>query len=46
MLNGRLYDAWTLAQQGAHPAPAPHPFWRDIETSQAQTLTEGASHGH
>ena len=46
MLNGRLYDAWTLAQQGAHPAPAPHPFWRDIETSQAQTMTEGALHGH
>lgn len=29
MLNGRLYDAMTLAQQGNHPAPAPKVTWKD-----------------
>jgi imidazolonepropionase-like amidohydrolase len=27
MVNGRLYDAETLAQLGNHPAPAPVPWW-------------------
>jgi imidazolonepropionase-like amidohydrolase len=29
MVNGRLYDASTLAQLGNHPAPAPKPMWRE-----------------
>ncbi len=29
MLNGRLYDATTLAELGNHPAPAPKRTWRD-----------------
>jgi Tol biopolymer transport system component/imidazolonepropionase-like amidohydrolase len=28
MVNGRLYDAATLAQQGNHPAPAPARIWQ------------------
>jgi imidazolonepropionase-like amidohydrolase len=27
MVNGRLYDAATLAQVGNHPAPAPTLWW-------------------
>jgi imidazolonepropionase-like amidohydrolase len=29
MINGRLYDANTMAQLGNHPAPAPKPTWRE-----------------
>jgi imidazolonepropionase-like amidohydrolase len=28
MVNGRIYDASTLAQIGNHPAPAPRQLWR------------------
>ena len=28
MVNGRLFDAATMAQIGNHPAPAPRPTWR------------------
>jgi imidazolonepropionase-like amidohydrolase len=28
MVNGRIYDASTLAQIGNHPAPAPRQIWR------------------
>jgi imidazolonepropionase-like amidohydrolase/Tol biopolymer transport system component len=46
MVNGRLYDAATLAQLGNHPAPAPRPFWQGIESTWAESLTEAAGHGH
>jgi len=29
MVNGRIYDATTMAQIGNHPAAAPKPAWRD-----------------
>jgi len=29
MVNGRIYDAATMAQIGNHPASAPKPMWRD-----------------
>jgi hypothetical protein len=29
MINGRLFDANTMAQLGNHPAPAPRPYWRE-----------------
>jgi imidazolonepropionase-like amidohydrolase/Tol biopolymer transport system component len=29
MVNGRLFDAATMAQLGNHPAPAPKPTWRN-----------------
>ena len=29
MVNGRIYDASTMAQIGNHAAPAPKPTWRD-----------------
>jgi len=35
MLNGRLFDAATMAQLGNHPQPAPRPVWRDAGTSAA-----------
>ena len=28
MVNGRIYDAQTMAQLGNHPEPAPKPIWR------------------
>ena len=28
MVNGRMFDAATMAQIGNHPAPAPKPTWR------------------
>ena len=39
MLNGRIYDATTLAQLGNHQASAPKPFWREAETSTTETVT-------
>ncbi|CAN5790575.1 hypothetical protein BH23GEM6_BH23GEM6_01460 [soil metagenome] len=42
MINGRLYDAGTLAQLGNHPAVAPTPTWHHNADSGA-----GAeAHGH
>jgi hypothetical protein len=29
MVNGRIFDAATMAQIGNHPAPAPKPIWRE-----------------
>jgi imidazolonepropionase-like amidohydrolase/Tol biopolymer transport system component len=29
MVNGRIYDAETMAQIGNHPTPAPKPTWRE-----------------
>jgi len=29
VLNGRIFDAATMAQLGNHPAPAPRPTWRE-----------------
>ena len=29
MVNGRMFDAATMAQIGNHPAPAPKPTWRE-----------------
>jgi cytosine/adenosine deaminase-related metal-dependent hydrolase len=46
MLNGRLYDAWSMAQLGNHAAPAPEPRWQRIPAAWAETVSEGASHGH
>jgi len=28
MINGRLFDAATMAQLGNHPAPEPRPTWK------------------
>lgn len=30
MINGRLFDATTMAQLGNHPTPAPDPAWQNI----------------
>ena len=29
MVNGRIFDAASMAQIGNHPAPAPKPLWRE-----------------
>ena len=29
MVNGRIFDAATMAQTGNHPSPAPRPTWRE-----------------
>jgi imidazolonepropionase-like amidohydrolase/Tol biopolymer transport system component len=46
MLNGRLYDAWSLAQRGNHAAPAPEPRWQGIRATWSEAASEGALHGH
>lgn len=42
MVNGRLYDAATLAQLGNHPASAPEPHWE--RNTAGESATE--AHGH
>jgi imidazolonepropionase-like amidohydrolase/Tol biopolymer transport system component len=37
LLNGRLYDAATMAQQGNHPAPAPRAVWRDMDVTTSMS---------
>jgi imidazolonepropionase-like amidohydrolase len=46
MINGRIYDAASLAQLGNHPAPAPVRTWREGGTSAAVTAgdVEGVEH--
>lgn len=39
MVNGRIYDATTLAQMGNHPAAAPKPFWREPGSTTTETVT-------
>ncbi len=41
MINGRLFDAHSLAQLGNHPAAAPNPFWLEAGTAEAETETHG-----
>jgi imidazolonepropionase-like amidohydrolase len=42
MINGRLFDAATMAQQGNHPMPAPKLYWKD--TTRSATTTTGIDH--
>ena len=44
MLNGRLFDAATLAQLGNHPAPAPAPVWQGVEATWSETTSHGIAH--
>jgi imidazolonepropionase-like amidohydrolase/Tol biopolymer transport system component len=46
MVNGRLFDGWTMAQLGNSPAPAPQPRWQDLPVDWLETMSEGALHGH
>ena len=39
VLNGRMYDASTLAQMGNHPAPAPKPTWRESAGAATEAVT-------
>jgi imidazolonepropionase-like amidohydrolase len=41
MINGRIFDAATMAQTGNHPGPAPRPTWKGRQITAAQVLTEG-----
>src|SRR3970040_342393 len=36
MINGRIFDAETMAQTGDHPAPAPRAFWKEGQITAAQ----------
>jgi imidazolonepropionase-like amidohydrolase len=38
MVNGRLYDANSLAQLGNHPAGAPMPVWQGVQATFAETV--------
>ena len=42
MINGRIFDAATMAQAGNHPAPAPRSYWKEgqITAAQAQALVD------
>jgi imidazolonepropionase-like amidohydrolase len=42
LINGRIFDAATMAQQGNHPAPAPRLSWKEgqITLSQVQAMTD------
>lgn len=42
MVNGRIFDAETMAQSGNHPAPAPRATWKEgqITLTQVQSLTD------
>jgi imidazolonepropionase-like amidohydrolase/Tol biopolymer transport system component len=46
VVNGRIFDAWTLAELGSRPRPAPEPRWQRIRATWAESLSEAASHGH
>jgi adenine deaminase len=45
MINGRIFDAATMAQTGNHPAPAPRATWKEgqITAAQAESLVD--AHG-
>lgn len=45
MVNGRLYDAETLAQLGNAPAGAPAATWRDVTATDTEATGEAAAHG-
>jgi len=38
MVNGRLFDAATMAQVGNHPKTAPKPIWRDAGITATQSM--------
>jgi hypothetical protein len=42
MINGRIFDAATMAQAGNHPAAAPRATWKEgqISAAQAQALVD------
>ena len=46
MINGRIYDANTLAQLGNHPAPAPVRTWKEGGASAAVSHGEGEGVEH
>jgi imidazolonepropionase-like amidohydrolase len=40
LINGRIFDAATMAQVGNHPAPAPRAIWKDGQITAAQAMVE------
>jgi Tol biopolymer transport system component/imidazolonepropionase-like amidohydrolase len=42
VINGRLYDAETMAQGGNHPGPAPKTWWKDAQISTS--MSTGIDH--
>jgi hypothetical protein len=44
-INGRIFDAATMAQAGNHPAPAPRMFWKESQITAAQAQAMVDVHG-
>lgn len=40
MINGRIFDAATMAQTGNHPAPAPRATWKEGQITAAQAMVD------
>jgi hypothetical protein len=40
MINGRIFDAATMAQTGNHPAPAPRATWKEGQITASQVSTD------
>jgi hypothetical protein len=40
MINGRIFDAATMAQTGNHPAPAPRATWKEGQITAAQVSSD------
>jgi hypothetical protein len=38
LINGRIYDAATMAETGNHPSPAPRPVWRGSGITEERTI--------
>jgi imidazolonepropionase-like amidohydrolase len=38
LINGRIYDAATMAEAGNHPTPAPRPVWRESGISETTMI--------
>ena len=45
MINGRIFDAATMAQAGNHPAPAPKSYWKEGQITAAQAQAMVDAHG-
>ena len=40
LINGRIFDASTMAQTGNHPAPAPRATWKEGQITASQVISD------
>jgi adenine deaminase len=45
MINGRIFDAATMAKSGNHPASAPKSYWKEGQITAAQVQAMVDVHG-